>query len=155
MQCPSPRESHAAGRQRILFGPVPLADFQNHRHPQPASRFTNRHDIGHQPCFGWRNTLLQNLSSRLRKQTRSWEWRSKGWNPSKTPQRRLTHTRLLDRDLLYDSCTESSPSEQRTNCTALYFKVQPHVSGPSQAVTPAALPVDGPFVCRSWGLGFL
>lgn len=39
-------ESHAAGRQRIFLGPVPLAEFQDHRHLQPKSRFTDRHDIG-------------------------------------------------------------------------------------------------------------
>ena len=59
-------ESHAAGRQRIFLGPVPLTEFQVHRHLQPKSRFTDRHDIGNRVLGGCRN-----VSSRLRKQART------------------------------------------------------------------------------------
>lgn len=35
-----------------FLGPVPLAEFQVHRHLQPKSRFTDRHDIGNRVLGG-------------------------------------------------------------------------------------------------------
>lgn len=124
-------ESHAAGRQRIFFGPVPLADFQDHRHPQPTSRFTDRHAIGNRVLGG--GYLLQKC---VQSTPKADPWlRSKGWNPSGIPQRRPTHTWMPARDLLYDSCTYVctwiSPSEKRTNHRTFLGR-QPHVSGPSK-----------------------